>query len=246
MSQGIQPYTTYQPPTAGVGAVNIQIYNPTVNAPSGQNPGQTAPMQLPLSQSVVNNTNQTNNNVPTTASAPPPAPPEVKKDEPKKAEPPKQKVMLTDDYIKLLDQYLNDTDASKRLIGIKEVLKRFKEDIPARKSDEALTNLLNRALQDPSQGVRLIALSILKSNYATGNDLTLQILQKMKQSKDIYDQDSSAASEILLDKAGQNLNIQSSADNTPLANQQAVSSTKQTPDAVPVPVVGQKLNVVSQ
>ncbi len=58
-------------------------------------------------------------------------------------------------------------------------------------------------MQDPAQGVRLIALSTLDAGYATGDELTIQLLQKMQKSDAVYNQDSTAASKILLKRAGQ-------------------------------------------
>ena len=216
---------TIQP---SVGAVNIQIYNPSVNPPGVQMPvQQVVSPQASAAQPI--NQQQT-----VTAPATAPIQPESKKEDAKKSDPPKPVVILSDDYIKLLDKYMNNKDADIRLSTIKEILKRFKED-SSRRSDPALTNLLNRALQDPSQGVRLIALAILKGNYASGNDLTLIILQKMKHPRNMYDMDANAASEILLDKAGQNLNVQSNQEN--MTQQQPAEAN---------PQVGQKLNLVSQ
>lgn len=109
-----------------------------------------------------------------------------------------KKVILTDEYIMSLENYLNDENPKIRLMGIKEVLDRFKED-KSRASDMALTALMNKALQDPSATVRYISLAILDSGYATGNEETVQILKNMQANSDKqYAEDSLAASDVLL------------------------------------------------
>ena len=53
-------------------------------------------------------------------------------------------VMLTDDYIKNVENYLNSQDKEVRLMGAKEVVARALED-PSRKDDKALTALVNKS-----------------------------------------------------------------------------------------------------
>ena len=55
--------------------------------------------------------------------------------------PKKDIVLLTDDYIKTLENYLRDDNPDIKLMGAKEVMKRFRED-ESRKGDPALTALL--------------------------------------------------------------------------------------------------------
>ena len=64
----------------------------------------------------------------------------------------KQVVMLTDEYIKNLENYLNSQDKNVRLNAAKDVFARLDED-PSRKDDKALTALVNKMLQDPSDEV---------------------------------------------------------------------------------------------
>ncbi|MFH0703253.1 MAG: hypothetical protein V2B14_06960 [bacterium] len=213
------------PGRTGAGAVEINIYNPTANAnpvynSAYQNPyfqqnqtlqqqNQTLQQQL---QTLQNNAQQPNKQQP------------EEKDKSSKSKPKSNYMPLTDDYIRSLENYLNNQNADVRLEGIKEVLKRFKED-PERKNDKALTNLLNKALQDPTQAVRLIALTTLQADYADGDNLTYAILQKMQRLKSAYNQDSVTAAKILLKKAGQNLNIQNSSNNARIsANQTSVGN----------------------
>lgn len=191
------PQTTYEKGQGGNGVV-INIYNPIGTKNGGTEPAPPAAPQ------------QQNQSIPfpaaqkldKTKEQKPPEPP--KKEEPKK--PAKPTVPLTDSYIITLENYLNSKNADIRSQGTKEILKRFKED-DSRKTDIALTNLLNKALQDPSQKVRLIALGALQGNYATGDPLTYKLLQKMQNSKSTYNQDATTASNILLQRAGQNLNV---------------------------------------
>lgn len=110
-------------------------------------------------------------------------------------------VQLTDDYIKTLENYLNSQDKEVRLMGAKEVVARLMED-ESRKDDKALTALINKMLQDPSQQVKFLALSMLDSRNVTGDATTVQLLQAMQQSQSGYGQDALLASNILLKMAG--------------------------------------------
>ena len=129
------------PTGPSVGAVNIQIYNPTAN-PQGMyqpypynynNMFQQQQMAQPIQPSQYQNgninpsMNQTmnlNNNQNGIAAQGDGA--ETKKTEEKKEN--KPKVALTDDYIKTLENYLNSQDKKIRLMGAKELFDRFKED----------------------------------------------------------------------------------------------------------------------
>lgn len=106
-------------------------------------------------------------------------------------------VQLTDDYIRTLENYLNSQDYEVRLMGAKEVVARVQED-ESRKDDKALTALTNKMLQDPSQQIRILALSLLDSRAITGDDYTVGVLKKMQNSKDGYGQDALSATNILL------------------------------------------------
>lgn len=220
-----QPQTVQVPNYSGV---NIQIFNPSVGVPGGapvynvNAPSyNTQPNCYPSnyytnqwgqpnnapqgSQNGVNNnekttaetnsgkttdtvTNTTNNTNTTTE--------EKKKTEKRNI------VQLTDDYIKNLENYLNSQDKEIRLMGAKEVAARLAED-DSRKDDKALTALINKMLQDPSQPVRFLALAALDLRQVTGDDLTVKLLQGMQQSDSGYGQDALQASQILLKMSGQ-------------------------------------------
>lgn len=111
-------------------------------------------------------------------------------------------VILTDEYIKNLENYLNSQDKEVRLMGAKEVVARLQED-DSRKDDRALNALVNKMLQDPSQQVKLLALAALDSRMASGDDYTVQVLKNMQNSTTGYGQDALQASNILLKMSGQ-------------------------------------------
>ena len=111
-------------------------------------------------------------------------------------------VILTDEYIKNLETYLNSPDKQNRLTAAKEVVARLEED-DSRKDDKALTALINKMIQDPATEIRLLGLSMLNGRKVTGDDYTKQVLEKMQQSKAGYGQDSIMASNILLKMSGQ-------------------------------------------
>ena len=123
-----------------------------------------------------------------------------KKEENKKTE--KRKIVeLSDDYIKNLENYLNSQDKEVRMMGAKEVVARLQED-DSRKHDPALTALVNKMLQDPSQQIRFLALSMLDSRTCTGDDYTIGVLKKMQNSTSGYGQDAAQATNILLKMSG--------------------------------------------
>ena len=110
----------------------------------------------------------------------------------------KKVVPLTDDYIKSLENYMNNDNPKIRLIGAKEVMERFKED-ENRKDNPSLMALLNKALRDTSPAVRFLGLTTLQLGYSVGNDETVTILKEIQsQNKDKIGEDSLLASEILL------------------------------------------------
>lgn len=210
----LQNNATYIPvqqpqPAASSSGVNIVIYNPSVN---------------PAATNVANSNNSYN----TPVSYPPnyylqqpqaPASDSVAKaylantsikDETKTEEKAKTEkaniVQLTDEYIKTLENYLNNPNVKVREMGVKELMERFKEH-KSRYNDIALTNLLNKALQDGSKNVRFLAMSTLDAGYAQGDALTQQLLQRMQSSKDVYGEDAMFASEIMLKNAGNKVEV---------------------------------------
>jgi hypothetical protein len=121
--------------------------------------------------------------------------PEKKKTEKRKI------VELTDDYIKNLENYLNSQDKEVRMMGAKEVVARLQED-DTRANDKALNALVNKMLQDPSSQIRLLALSMLDSRLAIGDNTSIQLLTNMTNSPDAYGQDAPLATQILLKMSG--------------------------------------------
>lgn len=91
-------------------------------------------------------------------------------------------VALTDDYIKNLENYLRSPNKDLKTFAIKEISSRFQED-EKRKTNPSLNGLLNLALQAKEPNVRFVALWLLKKGFAGGNDVTVQILNNMQQSK---------------------------------------------------------------
>ena len=133
-------------------------------------------------------------------------------------------VQLTDDYIKTLENYLNSQDKEVRLMGAKEVVARLMED-DSRKDDKALNALINKMLQDPSEQVKFLALSMLDSRNATGDMTTVQLLQAMQQSKSGYGQDALLASNILLKMAGKTVEKEFEVKDDKKSEQQKTEST---------------------
>ncbi len=127
--------------------------------------------------------------------------PEEKKD--KKTEE-KSITPLSDDYVKSLENYLNNNNPKVRLIGAKELMERFKED-ENRKDNPSLIPLLNKCLKDTNSAIRFLALTTLQLGYSNGNDESVQILKQIQQTNtDKYGEDSLLASEILLKMAAPN------------------------------------------
>ena len=111
---------------------------------------------------------------------------------------PKTITLLTDNYIRSMENYMNDSDPKVRLIAAKELVERFKED-DSRAAHPSLVPLLNKALRDTSPSVRFLALTALQLGYSTGNDETVGILKEIQASnQDKLGEDAILASEILL------------------------------------------------
>lgn len=107
--------------------------------------------------------------------------------------------VLTDQYIKNLEQYLNSPSEDMRKFAAQEVLKRLDED-KTRYSDAALNALINKMLQDPTcHKVKATALTALETRLAQGNDNTVKILTYMAQNDKSRDgKDAATAANILL------------------------------------------------
>ncbi len=106
-------------------------------------------------------------------------------------------VALTDEYIKSLENYLNNPNDEIRLMASKEILTRLDED-KDRYDDAALNALLNKMLQDPNKLVRISALSAFASQLASGNDYTVKLLHNIQSNPNADKEDVLQAADILL------------------------------------------------
>ena len=213
---------TAQVPPQGPNAVSINIYSPQAYAQApnctsnpyqnqgfypmyGQNMNPNLPLYpanynnminqqpyMPIQSNLNSNapanlTGKTDNNTKETDSK-----------ENSKNEEAKSIVPLTDDYIKSLENYLNDSNPKVRLIAAKDIMQRFKED-ENRKDNPSLIPLLNKILKDPSSMVRFLGLVTLQLGYSVGNEETVQLLKQIQsQNTDKIGEDQLLASEILL------------------------------------------------
>lgn len=106
-------------------------------------------------------------------------------------------VALTDEYIKSLENYLNNPNDEIRLMASKEILTRLDED-KDRYDDAALNALLNKMMQDPNKLVRISALSAFNSQLASGNDYTVKLLHDIQSNPNSDKEDVLQAADILL------------------------------------------------
>lgn len=212
MVQGQYPPPQYNSapqniPVPNYSGVNIQIFNPSVaapgapapvynvNAPQYQNPCYPSDYYTNTWGQNGQNNNANNTNTTTTTTT------TTTNQDGKKTEK-RDIVVLTDSYIKNLENYLNSQDKQIRLMGAKEVAARLHED-PSRKDDKALTALINKMLQDPYQPVKFIALTALSTREVTGDAYTAGVLEQMRNSTSNYGQDAMLANQILLKMSGQ-------------------------------------------
>lgn len=190
------PNTVQVPNYSGV---NIQIFNPSVAAPGAAAPASTinAPTYSTNPSYPANYYTQ-NLAQPAQTQIQPvqPVQPQAVGAEKKKTET-REIVQLTDDYIKNLENYLNSQDKEVRLIGAKEILARLQED-DSRKNDKALNALVNKMLQDPYQPIRFMAMAMLESRDAAGNETSINLLKNIQQRKTNDGQDALKASNVLL------------------------------------------------
>ncbi len=201
---------------AASNGVNIIIYNPSVN-PNGANfnstinngsglPGQAYPSNYYTTKPAASYANAiaAGGLKDTTAET-------TKKPEETKEKQTKEVVQLTDEYIKTLENYLRNPNPDVKLMGAKELMKRFRED-DSRKNDVALTNLLNLTLQSKYSNVKMIGMAIISNGWASGDDLTRQLLAQIQQSSSSYGLDALDAADAALKSAGKTVKI---VDNNP-------------------------------
>lgn len=211
--------------------VNIQIFNPTVNPP-----GTT-----PTPPASVNTTNNSYSSSPvypgnyymqnfaqptqpqTVKPVQVQTPAETTPTEKKKTEK-REIVELTDDHVKALEDYLNNQDKQVRLLGAKEVTARFQED-KSRRNDEALNALLNKMLQDPYQPIRFMAMGLIESRLASGNDESVQILQQLQATKTNDGQDEIKASNALLRMSGSTIKKEFEVEDKPKSSEKKAVET---------------------
>ncbi|MBQ2870281.1 hypothetical protein IJE86_01115 [bacterium] len=223
VAQPYYPQVQQQPSPLQSSGVNIVIYNPSVNPSAGtvansnnsygmlpqayppnyylQQPQYVQPepiAQQSIANTAIKDDSKVSEEIPVA----------TKPQEPEKEETHKKDIVqLTDDYVRTLENYLNNSNVKIREMGVKELMARFQEH-KSRANDVALTNLLNKALQDGSKAVRFVALATLDAGYAEGDALTKEILQKMQSSKDVFGEDALMASEILLKTAGNKVEVE--------------------------------------
>jgi hypothetical protein len=135
----------------------------------------------------------------------------------KKDLPKKDIVLLTDEYIQTLENYLRNDNPDIKLMGAKELMKRFRED-DSRKNDLALTNLLNLTLQSKYSPVKMVGLSIIQNGWAKGDDFTQQLLAQIQQSKTGFGLDALDAANAALKSAEQTIKV---VDNNPPKNEKS-------------------------
>lgn len=110
----------------------------------------------------------------------------------------KEITLLTDEYIMNLENYLRNENKDIRTQGIEMLAKCFRED-KTRSEDVALTNLLNLALQDVEPRIRILAMCLLDTKDAKGDDLTYDILTKLQASTAYGGEEAKLASKVLLE-----------------------------------------------
>ena len=203
--------------------VNIQIFNPAVGAPGATlpqstvnaptytyttNPGACYPPNY-YTQNLANGANSNQNGAGQTQNSQSSTQTNTTTETATTAQSGKKMkevevVELTDDYIKTLEGYLNNSNKDIRLMAGKDVVARFTED-KTRKDDPALNALLNKMLQDPYQPVKFLAMSTLDAKLASGDEKTVKFLQGIQQtnsSKIAEKDDPVQASSVLLQMAG--------------------------------------------
>lgn len=130
---------------------------------------------------------------------------ETKKEEEEKVET-KEVTLLTDEYIMTLENYLRNENRDIRTQGIEMLAKCFRED-KARFDDVALNNLLNLALQDVEPRIRILAMCLLDTKDAKGDDLTYDILTQLQASTAYGGEEAKLASKVLLEMNTQKVQI---------------------------------------
>lgn len=118
----------------------------------------------------------------------------------------KEVTLLTDEYIMTLENYLRNENKDIRTQGIEMLAKCFRED-KTRSDDIALNNLLNLALQDVEPRIRVLAMCLLDTKDAKGDDLTYDILTQLQTSTAYGGEEAKLASKVLLEMNTQKVQV---------------------------------------
>lgn len=197
--QAVQVPVNYPASSTVPSAVNINIVSPSVYGQNASSVPYSPIYSYPQAQTLPPPPFLPSANATATAEAnvqallpPPPAKPLKKQ----------QITPLTNEYIQSLESYMNSPDEQTRISGVKQIMARFKED-DSRKRDAALTALLNRSLNDRSGNVRVLGMTILASGYATGDNNTVGLLNRIQResSSSSYNEDAHLASDALAQMA---------------------------------------------
>lgn len=195
-------------PAGSASGVTINIMGASVN-PNGANINNTYNTTQTAPAQTYDKSYYTMPQLPTTPTVPVGA---AKLNDTKTEEKPKKDiVLLTDDYIRTLENYIRNDNPDIKMMGAKELMKRFRED-ESRKGDPALTALLNLCLQSKYSNVKMIATGILENGWAQGDALTQQLLGQIQQTKTGYGLDALDAASAALKSAGQTIKV---VDNNP-------------------------------
>ena len=101
----------------------------------------------------------------------------------------KRVVVLTDEYIKNLENLLNNDNSELREYAASEGIKRLEED-KTRHNDKALNALVNKMILDPyAHKVRGRGLLAIDSGLASGDENTKNVLELVKQDPGLSDND---------------------------------------------------------
>ncbi len=198
-------------PAQGLGHMPDKSFSPVSEE---QDPLATQPLQpqngmMPQDQPV-------NQNMQPPMQPPPPGAQPMQPQPPNNRQKPQEtqtRTRLSNEYIKSLENYLNNPNSDVRQTAIKDILKILRNDKEKYKDkdndegslrrDPALTNLINKALQDRSMINRTLALSILYGDYIDGDELTIKLLKDMQKSNKTFNQDAHTANELLLRRMGE-------------------------------------------
>lgn len=115
----------------------------------------------------------------------------------------KRVTILTDDYIKNLEQLLTSENSEYREYAAAEVIKRLDED-KTRFNNPQLNALVNKMVMDPfDHKVRGRGLYALENQLASGDANTMSVLQWIKQDPNILERDLGSVDKIMLQLSAQ-------------------------------------------